>query len=276
MKLTEHIHALKIPFKVTINPDLIVERFVYVYLICGGKAVTLIDTGVAGSKDIIFAYLERIGRKPQDIRFIILTHSHPDHIGAAKSIKESIGCAIMMHAAELDWAEDTDRQFRERPVPGFHSLVEGSVKIEKTFDDGDIIGLDDDLNLRTIHTPGHSAGSCCFFLEKEKILFCGDAILSTGQMPIFDDIRACMDSLDKLKQLPVDSKVFSSWDDPRADLTELIDDSIAYLIRIKNALSGTKPRPMDPLEFCRSVINKLNLPPAFINPLTARSFKSIV
>ena len=66
MQITDHIHALRISFKVPITPELSLDRFVYVYLIFG-KNIYLIDSGVAGSSNIIFAYIQEQGRKPEEI-----------------------------------------------------------------------------------------------------------------------------------------------------------------------------------------------------------------
>lgn len=53
MQITEHIHALRVPFQVPVSPEMKVDRFVYAYLVYGAR-VCLIDTGVAGSEAMIF------------------------------------------------------------------------------------------------------------------------------------------------------------------------------------------------------------------------------
>ena len=126
MKITDQIQALKIPFKIRDPSGFTVPRFVYIYLI-HGEEICLIDSGVASSERIIVDHLREMGRGPEDISRLILTHGHPDHIGAAKAIKEISSCSVASHPADKDWIEDTDRQERERPVPGFKDLVAGSV-----------------------------------------------------------------------------------------------------------------------------------------------------
>jgi glyoxylase-like metal-dependent hydrolase (beta-lactamase superfamily II) len=91
------------------SPGIAIDRFVYSYVLAG-ETITLIDTGVAGCEEVIFDYIRSIGRDPCEISFIILTHSHPDHIGAAKAIREATGCSVMAHPAERAWIEDEDRQ----------------------------------------------------------------------------------------------------------------------------------------------------------------------
>ncbi|MFA7675084.1 MAG: MBL fold metallo-hydrolase [Endomicrobiia bacterium] len=279
MKITEHIHALKIPFKVRVCPEIEVDRFVYVYVICGEK-IWLIDTGVAGSAKIIFDYIESIGRSPKEIESIFLTHCHPDHIGSAKSIKEFCNCSVFIHELEKPWTQDVALQYRERPVPGFNLLVEGSVIVEDTLEDKDNVILDEILTLKIFHTPGHSAGSISYFLEQDNALFCGDAVLSSGQMPIFDNIAACINSMKIIKQIKNTEILLSSWDDPhnKENILNVLEDSIKYLAKINETIEelSVKKDASDSTEFCKQVINKLGLPAAMENSLVARSFQSVL
>jgi hydroxyacylglutathione hydrolase len=96
MQITPAIHALRHPFKIPVAPGIAIDRFVYSYLLVG-ETITLVDTGVAGCENIIFDYIRSIGRDPREISLIILTHSHPDHIGAARSVQEATGCSVMAH-----------------------------------------------------------------------------------------------------------------------------------------------------------------------------------
>ena len=61
MQVSEHVHALKIPFQVKLPNGIVLDRFVYAYLIYG-KDVCLVDSGVAGSENLIFDYLKKTGR----------------------------------------------------------------------------------------------------------------------------------------------------------------------------------------------------------------------
>ncbi len=174
MQVTEHIHALKIPFKVPVGPNVSVERFVYAYLIYH-EDIWLIDSGVKGSESIIFDYVTKTGRKPEEISFLVLTHCHPDHIGAARAIKEAAGCKILAHQAEIAWIEDARLQARERPVPGFDSLVGGSVEVDRALEDRDVLDLRAGSTLEVLHTPGHSRGMISLLFREDSALFCADA-----------------------------------------------------------------------------------------------------
>ena len=272
MQVTKHIHAIKIPFKIPVAPGKTVDRFVYAYLIYG-KKICLIDTGVASSKQVIFDYITGTGRKPEEISRVILTHSHPDHIGAARAIQNETGCSIAAHAGEKSWIEDVELQSRERPIPGFDSLVGGSVVIDRFLGDGDTIELENGLNLEVFHTPGHSGGSISLFLREDKALFSGDAIPRDGDLPIYDDIVVSVDSIKKLKHIKWIKYLLASWDDRQEHAYERMDEGLQYLQRIHEAVAAVADvGALEPEKFCSAVLEELGIPAIAANPLVARSF----
>jgi len=279
MQITEHIHSLKIPFQVTDPSGLKIPRFVYVYLLVG-EEIWLIDSGVASSQEFILDYVKKIGRKPEEISLLILTHSHPDHVGAAKAVKEMTGCSVAAHAGELSLIEDVDLQARERPVPGFKSLVGGSVKVDRALQDGEILALRNGssggLKVKVIHTPGHSSGSISLWLPDERALLTADAVPIPGDMPIFDDISASATSIQKLQSVSGIGVLLSAWDGPRRDeeAYRTLDRGMEYLQRIHRAVfrAADKGTLVGPMELCRRVVEDLGLPDGMINPLVARTF----
>jgi len=277
MLITEHVHALRIPFQVHLPTGTTLERFVYSFLILGNR-ICLVDSGVASAEEVIFKTIEKAGRKPEEIDLLVLTHSHPDHIGAAKAIRDKTGCVVAAHGAEKGWIEDVDLQSRERPVPGFHNLVGGSVPVGRSLADGDVIELWDGHRLKVIHTPGHSAGSICLLYEKEKVLFSADSVPIPGDVPIYGDIVESVRSLRKLKGLHGVDHLLAAWDKPRQgrEAEETIDGGLQTLQLIHSIVTGLAADgdPGDPMELCRKVLAAMGLPPALANPLIARSFLS--
>src|SRR5512133_2984492 len=152
MKLTEKIHILKIDFDIQISPDKKISRFVNVILLFYDK-ITIIDTGVKGSEKYIFDYIKKQNRNYSEIESIILSHSHPDHIGSAADIKTLTNCRIYAHRAEKAWIENIDLQFKQRPVPGFYNLVEKPIRIDHFLNDNQELMIEKDLNLRIIESP---------------------------------------------------------------------------------------------------------------------------
>jgi hydroxyacylglutathione hydrolase len=277
MQVSDRIHALKVPFQITNQSGLKISRFVYVYLLYGDE-ICLIDSGVASSDQVIFDYIRKTGRQPEEISLLILTHSHPDHVGAGLAIKGASGCAVAAHGAEKAWIEDVELQSRERPVPGFHSLVGGSVKVDRVLKEGDTLDLDDSLNLEVIHTPGHSEGSISLWLSKEGVLFSGDAIPLPGEVPIYDDPFESVKSIKRLKAIVGIKVLLAAWDQPREgeQAYRIMEESLRYLQLIHEAvikISGQQPT-LDSMELTKMVLKELGLPETMANPMVVRSFQA--
>ncbi|MCK9581804.1 MAG: MBL fold metallo-hydrolase [Methanoregula sp.] len=275
MQVTPAIHALRHPFKIPVAPGIAIDRFVYSYII-SGETITLIDTGVTGSETAIFDYIRSIGRDPREISLIILTHSHPDHIGAAKAIQLATGCSVMAHPAERAWIEDLDRQNRERPVPGFATLVGGNVQLDHELVDGDVIDLDGtkEYELQVFHTPGHSAGSISLFILNGGALFCGDAVPVDGDLPVYDDAQQSVHSVKKLKRIRGIRHLLSSWDEPRTGEAAYgqMDRALAYLQKIHTAtIEASADGATEPMEIAKRSAALLSLPPQVVTPLLART-----
>jgi glyoxylase-like metal-dependent hydrolase (beta-lactamase superfamily II) len=273
MQCTPHIHALKVPFKVPLNPGQTIDRFVYCYLIYG-ESVCVVDSGVAGSEKLIFDYLARTGRSPKEIDILVLTHSHPDHIGSAAAIKEATGCTVLAHKAEAGWIEDISLQERERPVPGFSTLVWDPVSVDHPIEDGNIIKLGDGLEVIVLSTPGHSKGSISLYIPEDMALICGDAVPLAGDMPIYEDAKASAESIRKLRGISCVETLLSSWDDPRTGdgVARVLDEGSLYLSRIHDAVTKAAADGVtEPVALCRRVVAELGLPEFAVNALVARS-----
>ncbi len=276
MEIVPSIHGLRYTFQIPVAPGIALDRFVYSYLACG-ETITLIDTGVAGCEAAIFDYIRSIGRDPSDIARIVLTHSHPDHMGAARAIRQATRCSIAAHPAERAWIEDVDLQNRQRPVPGFPVLVGGSVTVDHELLDGDCIELDGSLagGMQVIHTPGHSPGSLSLFLQGSGVLFSGDAIPVTGDLPVYDDALASVKSVQRLRELSGIQYLLSAWDEPQRgeDGYRQMDRALAYLQAIHEAvLSSAYHGISDPMDLARNTAAALGLPPQAVNPLLVRTF----
>ena len=271
---TENIHPVRIAFGIPVSPDKTVERFVYAYALDSDR-LCLIDTGVAGAEKIISTALQKIGKNLSDIDIIILTHSHPDHIGSACLIQRQSGAQVWAHRNEQVWIENTDHQGRERPVPGFAILVSGSVTINRRLSDGDILSLGQDSTFRVLHTPGHSSGSISLLSEENGILFCGDVIPQPGGMPIYEDVSALANSLVRLAQIENLTALYSSWAIPLygQSAVDAIRAGIRHLKTIHTVVmkANSELNNPDPMELCKRCVRMLELPPFAVNPLVVRS-----
>ncbi len=230
MQISEHVHALRIPFKVPLSPTSSLERFVYCYTIYGDK-VCLVDTGVAGSESMIFDHLRGVGHDPSEIRTIVQTHSHPDHIGSTKAIK---GVPTVMWRSitrrEGGWRTST-RSSQNAQCQGSMVWWEVRSPVDRALNDGDHLELGDGLTLEVIHTPGHSSGSISLFLREEGVLITGDAVPLVGEMPVYEDATASMRSVERLLGIDGVKVLLGSWDAPRYgnEVRRVLSDALGYL-----------------------------------------------
>ena len=151
-----------------------------VYLIVD-ETLTLVDSGLPWHPRGILNYIRAIGRRPDELKHILVTHSHPDHVGGTLPLVKKTGAAVVTHRS------DTKRDHGNKlhlgytgllgPAPTSIPLI-GRTRVNRLIEDGDVLPLHG--GIRVIHTPGHTRGSVCFLLEEGKILFSGDTIFSNG------------------------------------------------------------------------------------------------
>jgi glyoxylase-like metal-dependent hydrolase (beta-lactamase superfamily II) len=275
MQITAKVHALRIPFRVPTGPNTGVDRFVYAFVLLGERT-WLVDTGVSGTDEVLLGLVSELGRGPETVDHLVLTHGHVDHIGSAMTLRQRTGARVHAHPAERQWIEDVEIQARERPIPGFHRLVAGSVPVDEPLMDNQRLELDADLHLRVIHTPGHSPGSTSFLVEEEGVLITGDAIPVAGDMPVYDDPVQSVRSLARLRDIMDVRVVLSSWDEPRwaAETISVLERAGILIEKIHHAVHDAvcDSKPVEAIELCRRVLPKLGLPEAMANPLVARTF----
>ncbi len=106
-----------------------------------------------------------------NIKVIVLTHSHMDHIGALGEVKEATGAEIAIHAVE---AQLLQRQPLQRV---FHPLSQPPPAADRLLQEGDTVDIGS-LHFRVLHTPGHTPGGIC--LVEEGIVFSGDTLFNFG------------------------------------------------------------------------------------------------
>lgn len=271
-----HVHALRIPFRLEIGPGKSLDRFAYVYLLVGQRVV-LIDSGVAGAEKAIVEHLEAIGRDPKELALVVLTHAHPDHIGGLLGLTRVLDLQVAAHGEAIPWVEDVDRQYRERPVPCFHALVAGSVKVDRPLQDGDTVDLGDGQSLQVLHTPGHASGHIALWNQEQGILFSGDAVPVPGALPIYDDPLILLHSLKRLRSLVGLQTLYSSWAEPyQGDVYAAIDAGMAYLRQVHRAVLDQRARsPVgDSKSLTASVLAALGLGAVPLNPLLVRTVEA--
>lgn len=265
------IHQIKIDFNVTDK----VKRYVYVYIV-EGEQCYLIDSGVAGSEVLIEQYLHSIGRTVEDIKGILLTHAHPDHIGTAAYFQEKVGCDIYASEKEKRWIEDIDLEFAERPIPNFYHLAGKSAKVNKTVKDGDIVTLEKDIEVQVVGTPGHSVDEISFVIGEN--VFIGDAIPVKGDIPIYVDPVATLNSMSKILQLPNVATFYPAWDVTynKNEVAEKVKSATELIHMIDECVKEVcaDGKNVEDEGLCQLVCEKLGMPFLLSNPLFKTSVRS--
>jgi glyoxylase-like metal-dependent hydrolase (beta-lactamase superfamily II) len=277
MRITDKIHLLKIDFEVALTPEKKLQRFVNVLIILG-KQITLIDTGVKGSEGIVADYLKQNNRNFSEIKTILLSHSHPDHVGSAAAIKEITGCNVLSHRGELEWIENIEMQNSQRPVPGFFNLVDRSVKVDQYLVDGQEIHVDNGLTMKIIHSPGHSKGSLNVLFPENRILFTADSIPLKNDIPNYDSYPDLIRSLATIRESETYDTLLTSWTPPMFDRNEIntiLTEGEEYLKQIDSAVKESYTNgTSEPFSSCQNAVAKLGLPPFFVNQLVENAFRS--
>jgi hydroxyacylglutathione hydrolase len=278
MKITETIHAIKHPFRLALGEGRYVDRFVYSYILCG-KKICLIDAGVSTTSSILQDYLKKLGRSPEEISFVLLTHAHPDHIGGCLSIKKISSASFAAHPKDKPWIEDVEKQYRERPALNFFELVGGPVPVDRDLKDGEVIPWDKGRNLRVLETPGHSLGSVSFFYDEEGALFSGDAIPAVGTLPIYVDPQVSIKSIRKLQKLSGLKHLLSSWHEPisGSQIASIMEEGIHYIERIDRIVTDLSKKlpPTAPLEeLSLLALERLGIKVPKVLPMVMASFEA--
>ncbi|NLN82998.1 MAG: MBL fold metallo-hydrolase [Firmicutes bacterium] len=158
----------------------------------------LIDPGGHGS--ILIGRIEELGL---DLKFILLTHGHFDHILASQEISSRFEAQVMIHRDDFQALSDVEYNLAQLFGQRFNPVTNA-----KELLDGDTLYLGE-TKIEVIATPGHSKGSVCFLIEEE--IFSGDLLFkgSIGRTDLIGgDQEELLRSLSKLSKLPDNLRVW--------------------------------------------------------------------
>lgn len=197
--------------------------------------LTLIDTCFLSELPKLQSYITNAGYDIKDIKRIILTHVHIDHIQAANEVKRLSGAKLYSHWAEAGYMAH-DPQYQGPPshetiqnifhkfgaktedvVKKFGKLNVDPIIVDEQLQDGDMIG-----SLQVIHTPGHTPGHISLYSKKHNIMFGADSLFKSvlGIYGLFippevaiDPVTAAI-SVRRISQLKFDKLLLAHQDSP--------------------------------------------------------------
>lgn len=194
---------------------------VAVYLLVTDDGVTVVDAGLSGHWKELVAELASLGRTPDDVRGLVLTHGDTDHLGFAERLRRDHGVPVLVHAADAARARGEVKAkakadgWRLGPALGFLTYAARKGGLRTTYltevhevADGDVLDLPG--SPRVVGMPGHSPGSIAVHLPTVDAVCVGDALTTrhvlTGRpgpapAPFTDDAATALASLDRLREI---------------------------------------------------------------------------
>jgi glyoxylase-like metal-dependent hydrolase (beta-lactamase superfamily II) len=195
------------------------------YLV-GIDEVAVIDPGPddKGHVDAI------VGASMRDrVRWVLLTHTHPDHWPAAARIRKQTGAEIAAFA-KTPKADEFD------------------LTIDRVLGDGDTID-GTEFRLEVLHTPGHAPNHLCFLLEEERMLFTGDHVLNGTTTAVVNperggDMVEYLASLDRLRKVKRVARIAPGHGEVIEDPKTVLDEYVAHRkLRERQILKTLKAGP---------------------------------
>ena len=145
------------------------------YLVLGDEPM-LVDTGMPGNARKILDYVKSAGKSPSDIKTIVLTHHHVDHVGNVFELKKATGATVASHRDDADYISGRKRQETPKGVSFLFKVMRLFMKAKPVqsdilLGDGNTIG-----GFQVVHAPGHTQGSICLYDAQRKVIFVGDTV----------------------------------------------------------------------------------------------------
>ena len=190
------------------------------FLIEGDDGLTLIDAGYPNKEAAVLAAIRALGRSPDQLKHLIFTHGHPDHIGSGAAIVRETGARTYMHPLDIPIAE-SGGPFRPMiPAPGLLGLVLCNlfyhpnerldpVAIDQALNPGEILPIAGGIEV--IHVPGHCAGQVALLWRPGRMLFAADVctnIMGLSDPVGFENLEEGRVSQRKLANLSFDAAGF--------------------------------------------------------------------
>jgi glyoxylase-like metal-dependent hydrolase (beta-lactamase superfamily II) len=169
------------------------DAFTNWYIVEDRGGITVVDTGVRTSWRSFHDALRRIGRRPDDVEAVVLTHAHFDHVGFAERARTRLGVPVYVHENDVPLTRHPLRYSHEKrrfhylaTRPRALPIVMAMTRAGAWFPDGvrEVVRYGDSGTLpvpgspRVLFTPGHTLGHCSLHLPERDTVIAGDAIVT--------------------------------------------------------------------------------------------------
>lgn len=184
---------MQIDFDVAHGVHCLSHAHVNCYLVEDDDALTLVDAGLPSMWPLLLDAVGRLGRQISDVRALLLTHGHFDHLGFANRLRQSSGVPVLVHpgdaalvASPYSYRPQRNRFLYLLSHPGGWAPIAamaaaGALNVQGVEDTGPLqpdIQLDVPGSPVPVATPGHTAGHCGFILPGRDVALCGDALVT--------------------------------------------------------------------------------------------------
>ena len=206
-----------------------------VYLIEDPDGLSIIDASIESAADKIIQQLKAAGHQPSDVKRILVTHGHPDHIGGLPKLQKMTGAEVIASAIERPVVEGTTPipRVAEDKVSGMAKLMRPKkdetmpgTPVNRVIEEGstlsEVMG-----GLEVLATPGHTYGHVTFWQPEKKIAFCGDVIMRMWSLSLpftafTVDMEANKHSIRRLAELNAEMICFGHGNPFMKDTAQMI------------------------------------------------------
>lgn len=196
-------------------------RFALFSFVIDAPELAIVDTGVASCPvDGIAPALEAMGRSVEDVRWILLTHGHIDHVGGAHALWELTGrsAQVVIHEADAPMLRSrrahvqeylegrglylNDPEGEAKQIAATQAAISGELEPTMVLHGGETLSLGGDVTVSAHPIPGHSAGAVAYVVNGQNDVFVGDSVEMYGAasgFPGYEDADAYRASLVRLR-----------------------------------------------------------------------------
>jgi glyoxylase-like metal-dependent hydrolase (beta-lactamase superfamily II) len=183
-----------------------------VYALQDADGLTIVDTSINNAADKILAQLQQAGHAATDVKRILITHAHPDHIGGLPKVQQATGAEVWCHALEKPVIEG------KQPIPRRPTGIRPPdmkitpTPVSRTLNENEMLPILG--GLQVIFTPGHAPGHISFWQPERRMLITGDVIfymlnrMTQPFAPLTVDAEENKRSIKKLVALKPESLLF--------------------------------------------------------------------